>query len=302
LVPDAHRGYHHAPGLRTQETGVLVTTNSRGMRGSREYSVPKPEAVVRVVALGDSFTFGVGVPDDATWPAQLEAALPGSEVVNLGEPAYAHDQMYFALSDEGLKLEPDVVIVGFYPNDVVRDELTFYCAEKPRFTLGAEGWHVENVPVPLPWDVHDHYRELPLVYAIPRALIEASLQPSIDERTGEERATEILRRMRKLVEAAGARFLLVHLPDQPDAPPNTSGFFHEFCAKTGTECVDPWPRFRETAGTDDSAALRARYRRPNNDIHYSRAGYAVVAEALRLHFTAHPIVPGRERAAGVPPH
>jgi hypothetical protein len=119
---------------------TVVSTNSRGIRGSREYADPKPSSVLRMVALGDSVTFGVGVPDDATWPAQLEAALPGVEVLNLGEPAYAHDQMYFALRDDGMAFEPDAVILGFYDNDLGRNELTFYCSEKPRFSRTPGGY------------------------------------------------------------------------------------------------------------------------------------------------------------------
>lgn len=299
LVPDAHRGYRLAPDLRQKEVhGAPLSSNSRGARGAREYALPKPPSVTRIVALGDSFTFGEGVPDDATWPAQLENALPDTEVVNLGEPAYAHDQMYFALSDDGMPLQPDAVILGFYVHDLWRDELTFYCAEKPRFSLEEEGWRIENVPVPLPWDAHDYYRRLPLMYALPRVLLEALAQPALDDRSGEARATEILRRMRQLTEAAGARFIIVNLPDQPEGPPETHGVFHEYCARTRAECVDPSPLFRAAAGTDDPTELRARYHRPH-DIHYSHAGYAVVAEALRRHLTEHPIAPangGADRA------
>jgi hypothetical protein len=301
IVPDPHRGYRHASGLRTRLLqGVPVSTNSRGMRGSREFDMPRPASVVRVVALGDSFTFGEGVPDDATWPAQLEAGLPGTEVANLGERAYAHDQMYFALSDDGMPLEPDAVILGFYPNDQWRDELTFYCSDKPRFSPGVDGWTIENEPVPSPWDVYDRYRRLPLLYAVPRLVGEMWTQPPTTDRSGEDRAAEILRRMREMVEAAGARFLLVNLPDHPDGPPETRGFFYEYCVRPGAECVDPWPAFRAAAGTDDPVALRARYQRPQ-DIHYSRDGYAVVAEALRLHFVQHPILRATRAPLASPP-
>jgi hypothetical protein len=301
LIPDAHRGYRNTPGLRHKELqDTVVSTNSRGARGEREYAVPKPPSVVRIVALGDSVTFGYGVPDDATWPAQLEAALPGVEVVNLGEPAYAHDQMYFTLRDDGMAFEPDAVIVGFYENDLWRDALTFYCSEKPRFSRTSGGWEIENQPVPLPWDAHDHYLRLPLVYAVPRVLFEALVQPSIDGHSGEERATEIFRRMRQLTESAGARFIVVNMPEHVEAPPESRGFFYEYCAKTGAECVDTWPLFRTVAGTDDPGELRTRCLRPNDPFHYSRGGYAVVAEALRQHFAEHPITRAGADAMAVP--
>jgi lysophospholipase L1-like esterase len=288
--PDPRRGYRLAPGLRDADVqGTRASTNGRGMRGTREFAVPKPSSVVRIVALGDSFTFGVGVPDDATWPAQLEAGLPGVEVANLGQPAFAHDQMYFALADDGVPLEPDAVILGFYEHDLERNELTFYCAEKPRFSPSPAGWIVENQPIPDPADVYDRVKRLPLVYVVPKVLLEMVTQPRSDDRSRAERGTEILRRIRATAAAAGARFILVNLPDHPESPAHRDGFFWDHCDRTGAECVDPWPRFRIAAGTDDEAALRARYRCAPHDIHYSRAGYAVVADALRAYLADHPI-------------
>jgi lysophospholipase L1-like esterase len=290
LVPDAHRGYRNAPGLRQAELAdTQVSTNSRGARGTREYAIPKPPSVVRIVALGDSVTFGFGVPDEATWPAQLEAVLPGVEVVNLGEPAYAHDQMYFALRDDGMAFEPDAVILGFYDSDLGRNELTFYCSEKPRFSRTPEGWQIENLPVPLPWEVHDRYLRMPLVYALPRVLFDALAEPSLTEHSGAERAAEIFRRMRQITAQAGARFILVNLPELVASTPNLPRFLDDYCAKTGAECVDTWPLFQAAVGSDDAGELRKRYLRRDDPFHYSRAGYAVVAEALRRHLVAHPV-------------
>jgi lysophospholipase L1-like esterase len=291
MVPDAHRGHRHAAALRGMVLqGVAVSTNSRGARGEREYAVPKPPGVVRVVALGDSFTFGYGVTDDATWPAQLERALGTVEVVNLGERAYAHDQMYFALHDDGLAFSPDAVILGFFPNDVWRNELTFYCFEKPRFSLGPDGWRIENVPVPAPVEVIDRYRRMPLLYAAARVLVERAETTYVTPDDGALRATEILRRIRQLAADAGARFLMVDLPEHFDDPLPARDFFHRFCATSGVECIDTLPLFRAMAPGDNAAALHARYVLPA-DTHYSRAGYAVVAEALRRYLAEHPLAP-----------
>src|SRR5207244_4088085 len=41
--------------------GVPVAINSLGLRGD-EISVPKPPRTVRIVAVGDSITFGYGIP------------------------------------------------------------------------------------------------------------------------------------------------------------------------------------------------------------------------------------------------
>jgi hypothetical protein len=296
-LSDPHRGWRHSSNLRDQELwGARMSTNRHGMRGTKDYAVPKPAGLVRVAALGDSFTFGEGVPDDATWPAQLEAAIPGLEVMNLGERAYAHDQMYFALRDDGLPLQPDVVILGFFHADVWRDEVSFYCNEKPRFAQSGGRWVVENVPVPTPRETYDRARRLPLVYAVPRLLIEAMLQPRMTNDLGTDRAAEALRRIRELTASVGARFIMVNISDHVDASPDGVRFFADYCARTGAECVDSAPLFAELAKTSTPAAMVARYRRPH-DVHYSRAGYAVVTEALRRHLATRPLTPASAPAA-----
>lgn len=101
----------------------FVTTNSRGFRG-REVDMPKPAGRIRIVALGDSVTFGWGVNDADTFCSQLERDLraqhPGVdlEVVNLGVPGYATRQEVALLKRNLAELQPDVVLVGFYTNDL----------------------------------------------------------------------------------------------------------------------------------------------------------------------------------------
>jgi lysophospholipase L1-like esterase len=101
----------------------FVTTNSRGFRG-REVDIPKPSGRLRIVALGDSVTFGWGVNDADTFCSQLEHDLrtqhPGVdlEVVNLGVPGYATRQEVALLKRSLRELQPDVVLVGFYTNDL----------------------------------------------------------------------------------------------------------------------------------------------------------------------------------------
>src|SRR5438045_8089957 len=53
---------------------VRVTTNRWGMRG-RDVSQQKPAGTKRILILGDSYTFGLYVNDDETYPAVLERLL-----------------------------------------------------------------------------------------------------------------------------------------------------------------------------------------------------------------------------------
>jgi len=286
-LPDPNRGYRMAPQLTQVLGGIPLRSNSIGVRGRREFPVPKPPGTVRFVALGDSMTFGEGVGDESTWPAQLGARL-NIEVVNLGERGYAHDQMYFALVDVGLRLQPDAVILGFFEGDLLRNDLSHYCYEKPRLVRGPSGWDFDNVPVATPEDLRARYVALPLLYATPKALVERYTMAPPTNARGEAQGKELLNRMRQRAEAAGARFVIVNIPEHVEAPPGPQSFFTRYCQETNAECVDPGPHFRRIGGTNDAQALRRQFLRPR-DIHYNAAGYGVVAEALRLHFEARPL-------------
>ena len=77
--------------------GAPVSSNAAGMRGEREYPRERGPGTLRVVAIGDSFTFGQCVADAETFAARLEARIAPGEVLNLAVHGYGHDQMLLAL-------------------------------------------------------------------------------------------------------------------------------------------------------------------------------------------------------------
>jgi lysophospholipase L1-like esterase len=93
--------------------------NPQGFRGAPIDPV-KPAGTLRVIALGDSNTFGWAVDEGANWPAQLEARLgavsPGARVVNAGVWGYTLFQGRRRFH-EVLAFSPDVVLVSFGAND-----------------------------------------------------------------------------------------------------------------------------------------------------------------------------------------
>src|SRR4029453_1172289 len=108
--------------IERAEFAVDVRLNPLGFREHRLPS-PKPPGVLRVVALGDSFTQGYGVEEEDAWPRRLESVLdarhPGRyQVVNLGVPGTNPRDQLSPLRDPGLAYEPDVVLVAVMGNDV----------------------------------------------------------------------------------------------------------------------------------------------------------------------------------------
>ena len=116
--------YVMAPGQQGWIDDGLVSVNSLGFRGP-EVASPKPPGRFRVVVVGDSLTLGWGVADDETYSARLErlsapADFPDristwSTLASAGTTRVRRSR-----SSRGIvsRLEPDLVLVGFYSNDV----------------------------------------------------------------------------------------------------------------------------------------------------------------------------------------
>lgn len=103
---------------------LTINNNSLGFRG-KEIAFRKKEGTTRILALGDSMTFGVGVQDSETYPYQLEQILKGKglsniEVINAGyADGSSLDSYYLFLKKRGLELKPDIVLVELFPfNDI----------------------------------------------------------------------------------------------------------------------------------------------------------------------------------------
>jgi lysophospholipase L1-like esterase len=116
-LKDGLQGFPVRGEIRGQPIDFRVTTRD-GMR-----VVPEPPEPVRlrILALGDSCTFGVGVEDGETWPARLQEILNrdgvGARVWNAGVPGYTAYQGAQLLAKRGAELAPDLVIASFGFND-----------------------------------------------------------------------------------------------------------------------------------------------------------------------------------------
>jgi hypothetical protein len=116
-------GYWNRPGQTGTYFGAKVRINSIGLRGPE---IPeKAKGEIRILLMGDSFPFGIGVPEDRALAAQLEAQLAGEappgrsyRVINMGVVSYNTQQELRQLQEIGLGLKPDLVLLAYAANDI----------------------------------------------------------------------------------------------------------------------------------------------------------------------------------------
>jgi len=143
-------GSWNIEGASSEKSDGNVTTNSKGFRDI-EHSIAKRPGRKRIMFVGDSYTAGLHYPNEKIFTQRFAQALDQwtglkdhFEIMNVAVPAWATDQQYLYLRDEGMKHRPDYVFLMIAPNDI-RESYG-----KHFFSLGNERL-TENGPPPVPW-------------------------------------------------------------------------------------------------------------------------------------------------------
>jgi lysophospholipase L1-like esterase len=89
-----------------------------------EHKTNKPSNIFRILILGDSQTVGHGIDNlEDTWPKKLESLLNSNlqkkrfEIINSAYQGWNTDTQLYELFKNGFSFNPDLVLLGFYPND-----------------------------------------------------------------------------------------------------------------------------------------------------------------------------------------
>lgn len=215
LSDNAVLRYEYAPALAADHAAYDpmhrgLTTNAQGFR-DREFAV-KRSGTLRILALGDSATVGLGVPElGNTWPKQLEQRLRAVmkrpvEVLNLGVGGYDPLQEAELLRVRGISLEPDLVLMLVTLNDLETgvDGGVYEALLRARA-------HLDTPPADLPTSLQRHSR---LVFFATHRLRGAQVGPR-RSRARESETTPLeagLRLLRELQEQHGFRMLVFLLP------------------------------------------------------------------------------------------
>ncbi|MFG0315624.1 MAG: SGNH/GDSL hydrolase family protein [Planctomycetota bacterium JB042] len=235
LQPEAGRAYFGARMLRPVEEdgvryagreGASVTIrgveyahdDALGLRVAPE-AIEKPEGTFRIVVVGDSNAYGWGVPAEATFARQVEAALRAAgrtaDVAVLGFPGYNTGDQAALLRRLGPRLRPDLVLVAWFANDL----------ERLGFHVDSGGWLFAD-PLPLPdawkptlWRSFLYRRISVNEVSRMRDAGEYVLGEGPNLEFGEEKLLELSEVARGL----GARLAVVHVPplEVVGAPPST---------------------------------------------------------------------------------
>jgi lysophospholipase L1-like esterase len=316
ITTSATRGWANSPS-RVAEYGesefrIEVTHNSLGFRGPEVAPNPPPN-MRRVLVLGDSFAYGIGVADDETFSARLAALDPRLEVLNSGVNGYGTGQELLLLREYAATLHPDLVLVAFFWNDVGNS----FHRSFPRFQL-VDGSLVWPDPLPAappmqpsarhPWLRHSYLFRfasdrlklgrwwLTVAFSIPTESSDFVAQSERDEAWQLMRA--LLAAVRDEARGVGARTAVLAIPDQVQVErARVIGLdpedyeiqprLGEICRELGIALIDPLPELR-AAATSGGEPLYYPV-----DRHLKKAGHEIVARVLAREIEELALLPPR---------
>ncbi|OQC34306.1 MAG: hypothetical protein BWX66_01848 [Deltaproteobacteria bacterium ADurb.Bin058] len=280
----------------------LASTDSHGFRSKYERSKTKDPSRLRILAVGDSFTFGFGANDDETFPAYLETIYEDVEAINAGVLSFGLDQIYLKAGMLTKEFSPDVLLVGLITHDLVRITTRHYAGRKPVFKKIDGEWKLTGTPVPTRKERLK--RQLPLIIAFPKLQIDILLRPSkseTDETIAELSEWLVLQIVREAQEL-NIRPVFVLMPQRLELAPTESmgiigkkqyELLHQkyelllqIYNQHQLEYVDLFPEFFELLETHGWQDFETKYLA---DLHFSSKGYEIVAKAVGEYLNLTPV-------------
>jgi lysophospholipase L1-like esterase len=295
---DARLPYRMRPGVETDVRGFHVKLNALGLRGPEATPLPAP-GIHRVLALGDSATFGEGMRVEEAFPALLEAELNARggtryEVINAGVEGYNTAAELAYLERHGLALRPEAVVVGFNLNDFdyapVLGKLGVLTNDQSQRMASGSLANVSEFYLVLRWlarTVAARWHGTPAA-AVPAEsdgafapldryvslLRKAYYRQPTDERW--QTLEDSLRGLGAVARANGLRLVIAIIPDgdqigvaDPDLTPQRK--LMAICTREALDCVDLYPDFAAHAA-DGPLYL--------DIMHPNPAGQRLIAAAL----------------------
>ena len=145
--------------LALGQTYHRFITNGRGLREAAEFTPQIPVGKKRIMFLGDSYTAGDGVDNDARFSNRIAQMCPTIETMNLGLNNSGTDQQVLAFEEFGAGYDADAYVFGICPENISRNlatcrpswdymEAGAIYRPKPYFTLANGALQLHQSPVP----------------------------------------------------------------------------------------------------------------------------------------------------------
>jgi len=299
---DKQLGWRHAANREkvfVNEDGepIRVVQNRSGHRGA-ELVGTKRTGSLRVLFLGDSFTEAVQVNDNELFTARLDLDDGQFESINAGVGGWGTVQQYLYLENEGVKFLPDVVVQMFYSNDL-SDNCQSY---SPGIGVRPYAYLDENSEVRIERELQDgDFRlfALPVPFLLQMnrySYLYSFLNTRVYQRIYDEKLQELARADLKRVNECGLYTIFFGVLDKirdlllkkgidyklvliPSAHELNSGYSEshekiiEYCERSGLDCLSLLPAL----GKGVAQGMRPYF---ETDIHWTREGHAIVAEAV----------------------
>lgn len=262
------------PNVRMKIYGADVRTNALGFRDNRAAIPPKQPGEFRIIVLGDSFTFGPGVPYEHIYTSLLDARLkrahPQVTVINLAVEGYNIIQYEAVLEEVGLGLAPDAVLVSMFPvndfeNDVYDANHRIAAGSPPPSAPWYESLYVYRAYI---------YRAEELATKALHKVIPAATAGGPDD--GWETNTAALRQIADIAAARNLPLLVALLPHTKGFQTQRAifGRVNAYCRARALDCLDLLEAFRESGVGDGALVLNA------IDAHPNEAYNRLIAEQL----------------------
>ena len=150
-MSDPEFGFKLKPGqsfFKEYPSGITnrISSSPQGFRGERDLLAA--DSRPKILFLGDSFTFGLGVGESERFSFLVQSMESAWRVDDLGMNGFGPDLMIMALETFVASFEPDLVCMIIY-TDAMRRVNPFYAGEGfpiPRFRLSGE--RLVKVPYP----------------------------------------------------------------------------------------------------------------------------------------------------------
>ena len=294
-VPDAELGFQLAPNLSVPLRLGNIYTDARGARVGQAGA--PPAATTDLLLAGCSFTFGLNLPHDLTFGAQLEKKF-GLRAVNTAVSGYGTRSARLR-AERFLDLHPRTVIYGFIEEHLNRNvnpcapAVMPFCRPLPHHALGGgteirkvSFWHQHGEEIELhhPFSVRDVYWAFVRDWAsIPFSPLGNETQPSAPPPASAEFLHAALgaelREWLRSAEAHDYNFVFTYLPN-PESVRAPSPELEKILAEFSSH-----PRFRFMDLTRAFQAYEQKHGARSlcvlpNDCHPSEEAHALIAAEL----------------------